>query len=422
MIRVGVFPCGSEIALEVYRALKDEKDIELIGISSVEDHGKFVFENYIGEVPYANSPNFISSIQKIVEENNIDFIYPCMDIVMPILKKNEDFLNCKVITSPIETVEICLSKKKTYEYLKDFILVPQVFSTGEIVEFPVFSKPEVGASSRNTFKINDETDLFYYTKKYPGNLLLEYLPGEEYTVDCFTDSKGNLIYCSPRLRSRIVNGISVNTKLVKDEKIKLMAESINKKMVFSGSWFFQIKRNIDNDFCLMEVATRFGGSSVIQRYRGVNFPLLNLYLYRGFDIQIEENEFEIEIDRGLDIKGKLNIEFGTVYIDLDDTIIVKDKVNSNMMKLIYYFLNIGKKIILISKHKENIYETLQKYKIDKTIFSQIIHISKEDEKYKYMSLNSIFIDDSFTERKKVKNQLNIPTFSVDTINIFYNGN
>ena len=93
-----------------------------------------------------------------------------------------------------------------------------------------------------------------------------------------------------------------------------------------------------------------------------------------------------------------------------------------MMKLIYYFLNIGKKIILISKHKENIYETLQKYKIDKTIFSQIIHISKEDEKYKYMSLNSIFIDDSFTERKKVKNQLNIPTFSVDTINIFYNGN
>jgi hypothetical protein len=51
MKKILVFPCGSEIALEVHRALKDQKDIELIGASSVDDHGKFVFDNYIGGIP-----------------------------------------------------------------------------------------------------------------------------------------------------------------------------------------------------------------------------------------------------------------------------------------------------------------------------------------------------------------------------------
>ena len=41
-----VFPCGSEIALELYRALVHSKHFNLIGASSVDDHGRFVYHNY----------------------------------------------------------------------------------------------------------------------------------------------------------------------------------------------------------------------------------------------------------------------------------------------------------------------------------------------------------------------------------------
>jgi len=54
-IRVLVFPCGSEIGLEIYRSLIYIRQIELWGGSSVEDHGRFVFKNYIGDIPDINN-------------------------------------------------------------------------------------------------------------------------------------------------------------------------------------------------------------------------------------------------------------------------------------------------------------------------------------------------------------------------------
>jgi hypothetical protein len=40
-----VFPCGSEIGLEVYRSLKHSIHFNLIGANSVDDHGRVVFVN-----------------------------------------------------------------------------------------------------------------------------------------------------------------------------------------------------------------------------------------------------------------------------------------------------------------------------------------------------------------------------------------
>ena len=44
-VNVMVFPCGSEVGLELNNALKDVSFITLFGASSVPDHGKCVFEN-----------------------------------------------------------------------------------------------------------------------------------------------------------------------------------------------------------------------------------------------------------------------------------------------------------------------------------------------------------------------------------------
>ena len=49
MKRILVFPCGSEIALEIYRSLKYSIHFELVGASSIDDHGKFVYKEYIGD-------------------------------------------------------------------------------------------------------------------------------------------------------------------------------------------------------------------------------------------------------------------------------------------------------------------------------------------------------------------------------------
>ena len=98
-------------------------------------------------------------------KNNIKAIYPAMDLAITILKRNEDLLGCKVISSPLETVEICLSKSRTYNLLRDYILTPSLFEYDKINRFPVFMKPDVGYGSRGCIKINNKQELVTHYNK-----------------------------------------------------------------------------------------------------------------------------------------------------------------------------------------------------------------------------------------------------------------
>jgi len=414
MINVLVFPCGSEIALEVYNSLNVQKNIKLFGASSVDDNGKFVFENYVDGVPMVNAENFIDFVKGIVKKYNIDAIFPCMDVVITKLKNHENEIGCKILSSPIGTVEIASRKSLTYNYFRNLIRTPRIIDAKN-PEFPLFSKPDIGASSRNTIKVEDELDLQYAIKKYPSNLLLEYLPGDEFTIDCFTDKLGKLLFVGPRKRARISNGISVGVKPVVDQKINEIAEIINQSLHFQGAWFFQLKKDKNDEYCLLEIAARFGGSSVMNRISGVNFAYLTLLNEYG-DVSVFKNDYEVEVGRSLDIKTITNLDYDKVYLDFDDTLIVNGLVNLDAIQFIYKCINRGVEVILITKHQKPIYDSLKKYRIDPNVFSKIIQIDRKDDKYEYIdSKKAIFIDDSFKELMNVRDHLNIPVISVENI-------
>ena len=192
-----VFPCGSEIGLDIYSSVRFSPHFHLIGASSVDDHGKFVYEDYIPNIPFVNEDAFIPTLARIVNERNIDAIYPTMDLVITILKEHEKELGCCVVSSSLETTRICLSKEKTYQILKGIVTIPQIFNHNSIPKaaFPVFAKPKIGYGAKGTKKLDNQEEVDAFVKGKGNELMvLEYLPGEEYTVDCFTDSHGNLLY------------------------------------------------------------------------------------------------------------------------------------------------------------------------------------------------------------------------------------
>jgi hypothetical protein len=83
--RVLVYPCGTEIGLEIYRAVNKSIHFELIGGSSTYDHGRFVYENHIDGLPFItdnSSEEEIDKFNKILIEHKIDYIYPAMDGVL----------------------------------------------------------------------------------------------------------------------------------------------------------------------------------------------------------------------------------------------------------------------------------------------------------------------------------------------------
>lgn len=422
-----VFPCGSEIALEVYRSVKNSTHFNLIGASSVNDHGKFVFENYVDGLPFITATNFIPSIKKVVADYSIDAIYPAMDAVIEILKKNEAEIGCKVIASEEETTQICLSKSRTYKVLEGTVKIPKTFSAADLLQageatFPVFAKPDVGYGSRGAKKITSAEDLKAHLELYPSCILSEFLPGKEYTVDCFTANSGEMLFAAARERCRIMNGISVNTRPVKEnaEEFVEFAKKINSVIKFSGAWFYQVKCDANGQLTLMEVASRFGGSSSLFRAQGINFALMSLFDAFGTPVTVLRNSYDVEMDRALDNKYKLDLKYNEVFVDFDDCIYLeKQFVNDELMAYLYRCVNKGIKVTLLSRHDDvklgKLDNLLDKLRI-RQVFDRIIHLDPSEKKIDYIdNTNSIFIDDSFAERKAIADKFHIPVFSLDMV-------
>ena len=259
----------------------------LIGASSVDDHGQFVYEDYISGLPYATDKDFVPALKRIVKERSVDAIYPAMDLVIPLLKEVEDELGCMVISSSLETTKICLSKELTYHTLQHVVRTPRLYSSDEVERYPVFVKPKIGYGAKGTCKINSRKELDSFIAGKDGLLICEYLPGEEYTVDCFTDKDGCLLYSAARKRNRVKDGISVNTFFVEQqEEFEMLAQKMNASIRFRGAWFYQVKRNRDGELCLLEIASRLGGSSLLSRAVGVNFALLSFFDAFGYKVSI----------------------------------------------------------------------------------------------------------------------------------------
>lgn len=410
-----IFPAGTEISFEIFNALKDSKFVKLFGGTSVEDHSLMVFERIITGFPFIDDIDFIPFLNRIIDENGIDFVYPAHDSVVMNLTENKDKIHAKVITTDLKTVEICRSKEKTYEYLKNEDYIPEVYSKDECKDFPVFLKPKIGQGSTGAkiIKSKKELDIYYSC----SDILCEYLPGEEITVDCYTTCTGKLEVILPRSRLRIRNGIAVKSRNIElTDDIKLIAKNINNKFDFIGAWFFQLKKDKNGKYKLLEISPRIPGTMGLNRNKGINFPLLTIYANKGIDCTTIINDYNILLDRAFINRYKLDINYNKVYVDLDDTLIVKGKVNTTLMGYLYQCINKNIDIFLLTRHAKSVDDTLSKYKISNQIFKKIYHINLNESKANYIdSNNSIFIDDSFAERKDVKNRLEIPVFDVDMV-------
>ena len=212
---------------------------------------------------------------------------------------------------------------------------------------------------------------------------------------------------------------SVNTYFVDNqEEFRSLTERINAEMRFRGAWFYQVKRNSNGELCLLEVASRIGGSSLLSRAMGVNLALLSLFDIFDYPVSVVKNNYQVELDRALDNKYKTDLEFDSVYCDYDDCLILdKTKVNVVLVGFLYKCLNEQKKVYLLSKHEGDLIKELALFRLDR-LFDKVIHIGKDSDKADYIISNkAIIIDDSYAERLKIKNQLGIPVFSPDMVDI-----
>lgn len=425
-LNVLIFPCGSEIALELHRALKHIKIVELYGISSVSSNaGKYFFKNYHEPFPFINEPGFIDALNAYIEKHNIDAIFPSHDDVVLTMARNKDAIKAAVLTSPYNTCDVSRNKLATYKLFEhdEQVKVPKIYE-GEVPEadFPVFVKPKVGQGSKGAMAIKTNAQLQQYIANSNGNyVVMEQLTGKEYTVDCYSDKNGVLKFVGARVRNRTINGISSDTFPVFDPVFETIAEGINRRMDLKGPWFYQVKHDKDGVLKLLEISPRTAGSMALARNMGVNIPLLAIYELLGYPVNTMKKTYGIRLDRSLQNVYKLDIEYDTVYIDFDDCILLDESnINLEAIQFVYQVINEGKRIELITRHKHDISVTLEKFRLS-GLFDAVHHLRENEPKHQYIQTEkAIFIDDSFRERRSVAEKHGIPVFDVCEIECLLN--
>ena len=412
-IKILVFPGGTENGLEIHKSLSRDKNIDLVSATDdSKNHAEYVFKkNFI--LPNISDSSFIKKLNRLLDSENIDYIFPANSLVINILSKNREHLASKIILQGKDAVEVAASKFKTYKLLADVLDTPKVYRTlDEILSFPVFVKPDEGYGSQGARIVRHKNDLFESLAD-DDLIVTEYLPGPEYTVECFSSSDRKLLYCSARTRERIRMGTTMHSEHA-EHNIQIDAAAIATKIItktdIDGLWFFQLKERNDGTLVLLEIETRVAGTMAFSRARGINLPLLYLYYLEGKEFIIRPEKHQVIIDRSLSNKYKLELEYSSVYIDLDDTIVINGIINLEAIEFIYQCKNKNIEVILITKSLvENLDAFLKKYCL-LGLFDEVIWLKEIENKENYIKLNSIFIDDSFSQRMAVSKKLNIPTF------------
>jgi carbamoyl-phosphate synthase large subunit len=413
--RVLVFPAGTEIGLEIHQALQHCKEVELYGAGqSISNHAPFVYQRY-RTLPSIHESGWLHSLINLCHELQIDYIFPAYDDVIVALSRHRSEIPATILTASHEVCELTRSKLKTYERLGSIVRVPQLYKQTEANNFPLFVKPDQGQGSQGAQLVINRNELYSAISAIKDPIICEFLPGDEYTIDCFSDGRQGLMFCGARVRLRMRNGIAVHTRTVILDEAKFIATRIHEDLGMRGAWFFQLKRAADGELVLLEVAPRIAGSMSAHRVLGVNFPLLTIFEHEESQLKLLTISVQSELDRALHNRYELDIQYEALYIDLDDTLLVAGLVNIDALQLVFSCINRKIPVILITRHASNLKNTLQNHRLDQ-LFDEVIHLDDTQRKSDFIRhKNSIFVDDSFAERLDVSEQCGIPTFDCSMI-------
>ena len=416
--KVLIFPSGAENALEINDAIKHSVHVKVIPASGRDDYSELLYENKVRKLPFIDDPNFVYELNYLIEKEDIKLIFPTDDTVSLILSREARNIKARIISSDFYTNDICRYKLKTYNLFRGENFCPEIY-TGilENKNYPIFSKPNVGQGSQGVRVITSQK-MHKELNADQNTVFVEFLPGKEYTIDCFTNKEGKLLFVGPRERALVKMGISFKTfEYELTNEIKRIAEIINEKLNFRGLWFFQLKESKNGDLKLLEVSTRTAGTMGYFRHKGVNLPLFSVFDALGMDVEIKKQKFNVTLYRTTVNKYKYEFSFSHLYLDYDDTVIINNRVNRDVMSFIYQCKNNGIKIHLISKHGYHIHKNLKSFCIDSGLFDEIIIMKLDEKKSDFIfEKNAIFIDNWYNERKEVLEKHGIPCFDVDIIN------
>jgi carbamoylphosphate synthase large subunit len=210
---------------------------------------------------------------------------------LPILCTFCGDLACEVIISKEEVITLGDDKKLTYEWAEKNLphnTIHNVLLSDWTEEWSSdneqFIKPRKGRGGRGC-KVVTKDELVWikaHTKDTDSYIVMENMPGREWTVDAYVGRDGTQVYAVARERMGLAGGISIKGKTEKNEAVLRVTKTMLDALLCRGPVCIQWKEDARGIPRLIEINPRLSGGLLISVHAGVN-PISNI---------VRENEGE----------------------------------------------------------------------------------------------------------------------------------
>lgn len=290
-----------------------ERDIRIIGVDMADDPTiNYMVDKYI-RVPEATNEKYVDIILDICRMEKVDIYFPNISAeVSAVAKRANEFsqIGTKVSIANQSVVDLVNNKLHTYDFLKEHGLsVPQYYPIYNVSDFETGCKQlgfpnkpvciklvsnsgsrgvRIIDASRNRYQIfahekpnsffTSYEDMLSILKSAPAldeMMLVEYMPGNEYTVDLLADN-GKVLYMVGRENVVSLMSIAQRSIVARINSAYEMCEEIVRLLNYTGNIGFDFMKNAIGEPILMDINPRLTATVSVIAAAGVNLPYLRI--------------------------------------------------------------------------------------------------------------------------------------------------
>lgn len=312
-----------------------ERNIRTIGVDMSSDpSAKYVVDAFY-QVPSVNDSRYCDIMVDLCRKEKVDIYFPnVLAEVDAVSSRRTDFeqIGTKLSISDSATVGIANNKLKAYKFLQaKGISTPHFYGVHSVQDFvvgckkmgypskPVCLKIADSSGSRGV-RIIDESknryQLFAHEKpnsfftsfedmlsilenaeKLDDMMLVEYMPGNEYSVDLLAD-KGKVLYMAGRENIVSLMSVAQVSVVTKNDAAYEMSAKVVEALGLDGSIGFDFMKNANGMPVLMDINPRITATVSVIAAAGLNLPYLRIKQLLGEPLP------ECHIDYGTRLKRR----------------------------------------------------------------------------------------------------------------------
>lgn len=307
--------CGAPGAPSIIECLRKngEREIRIVSVDMNENAASRRSVDAFYTVPQAEDPGFIDRVLEICQKEGVRVVVPIVTRELEVFsgaKSRFEEIGVKVAVAEPGPLHIANNKGLLLTAMKEAGLPTPEFriaSTADQVldaigalgypDKPVVVKPTFGNGSRGTrvldrtvsrselfFKnkpnsmyisLSELTEVLREAKAIPQMMVMEYLPGTDYSVDILAEN-GETLMCACRRGLSVVSSIFASSIVDWNEEAVQLSKAVTRLLKLDGNLGFDTKMDAAGRPQVMEINPRLPAGIPVTVVAGMNLPYFRI--------------------------------------------------------------------------------------------------------------------------------------------------